>query len=61
MSTNLTDISGIGKKTAEKLRSSGIDIDGWRLILAVGLAIYTIPSRADIRGALGRQDVQREA
>lgn len=39
---------------------SGIDIDGWRLLLAVGLAIYTVPSPADVRGALGRQDVQQE-
>ena len=38
----------------------GVDIDGWRLILAVGLAIYTTPSRADVRGALGRQAAQQE-
>lgn len=35
-------------------------IDGWRLIMAVGLAIYTTPSPADLRGALGKQDVQQE-
>jgi len=40
---------------------SGTPIDGWRLILAVGLAIYTVPSRADVRGAVGKQDVQQEA
>lgn len=34
-------------------------IDGWRLIVAIGLAGYTVPSPADIRGALGRQDVQQ--
>ena len=38
--------------------ASGIDIDGWRLILAVGLAIYTVPSGADVRGAFGIQDAQ---
>ena len=40
--------------------ASGIDVDGWRLLLAVGLAIYTVPSPADVRGALGRQDSQQE-
>lgn len=34
-------------------------IDGWRLIFAIGLAGYTTPSPADLRGALGRQDVQQ--
>jgi len=34
-------------------------IDGWRLIVAIGLAGYTVPSPADIRGALGKQDVQQ--
>jgi len=34
-------------------------IDGWRLIFALGLAVYTTPSPADVRGALGRQDVQQ--
>ena len=38
--------------------ASGIDIDGWRLILAVGLAIYTTPSGADVRGAFGIQEAQ---
>lgn len=38
---------------------AGIRIDGWRLIMAVGLAAYTIPSPADIRGALGRQPAQQ--
>ncbi len=28
----------------------GAPIDGWRLIMAIGLAGYTIPSPADIRG-----------
>jgi hypothetical protein len=36
-------------------------IDGWRLIFALGLAGYTVPSPADLRGALGKQDVQQEA
>jgi len=40
---------------------SGISVDGWRLIFAVGLAIYTVPSAHDVRGALGRQAVQQEA
>jgi len=40
---------------------SGVTLDGWRLIMAVGLAIYTVPSAQDVRGALGRQAVQQEA
>jgi len=40
--------------------SQGVSLDGWRLILAVGLAIYTTPSAADVRGAFGKQDVQQE-
>jgi len=40
--------------------ASGTPIDGWRLILAVGLAIYTVPSRADVRGAVGIQEAQQE-
>ena len=39
---------------------SGVTLDGWRLIAALGLAIYTAPSTADVRGALGQQDVQLE-
>jgi hypothetical protein len=39
--------------------ASGQGIDGWRLIMALGLAGYTIPSPADVRGALGLQDVQQ--
>jgi hypothetical protein len=38
--------------------ASGTPIDGWRLILAVGLAIYTVPSGADVRGAVGIQEAQ---
>lgn len=38
---------------------SGTPVDGWRLIMAVGLAAYTIPSPADVRGALGQQAVQQ--
>ena len=34
-------------------------LSGWRLILAAGLVIYTMPSRADIAGAFGRQEVQQ--
>ena len=37
---------------------SGVTLDGWRLVVAIGLAMYTIPSVADVQGALGRQDVQ---
>lgn len=40
--------------------ASGVAVDGWRLLLAIGLAIYTVPSPADVRGALGRQAVQQE-
>jgi len=40
--------------------ASGTSVDGWRLIMAVGLAIYTTPSATDIRGALGKQAVQQE-
>jgi hypothetical protein len=40
--------------------ASGITVDGWRLLLAIGLAIYTVPSPADVRGAFGRQEVQQE-
>jgi hypothetical protein len=40
---------------------SGVTLDGWRLIMAVGLAIYSFPSAQDVRGALGRQTVQQEA
>jgi len=39
--------------------SHGVSVDGWRLLLAVGLAIYTTPSLADVRGAVGRQAVQQ--
>ena len=40
---------------------SGTSVDGWRLILLVGLAAYTVPSPADVRGALGRQAVQQDS
>ena len=39
---------------------SGIELSGWRWILAVGLVIYAMPSEADINGALGRQTAQSE-
>ena len=39
---------------------TGTSVDGWRLIFAVGLAAYTTPSPADVRGALGRQPVQQD-
>jgi hypothetical protein len=39
---------------------TGVEVSGWRLLFAVGLAIYTVPSPADVRGALGVQDVQQE-
>ena len=39
---------------------SDTSVDGWRLIFAVGLAAYTVPSPADVRGALGRQAVQQD-
>lgn len=31
----------------------GIDLSGWQAPFAVGLALYTMPSPADVRGALG--------
>ena len=37
---------------------SNATIDGWRLIMAVGLAFYTVPSPRDVTGALGKQEVQ---
>jgi len=40
--------------------ASSVSVDGWRLIMAVGLAIYTTPSATDIRGALGRQPAQQD-
>ena len=39
---------------------SDTSVDGWRLLFAVGLAAYTVPAPADLRGALGRQEVQQE-
>ena len=39
--------------------AAGVTVDGWRLIMALGLAIYTVPSGADIEGALGRQTPQQ--
>lgn len=39
---------------------SGVTLDGWRLLMAIGLAMYTIPSPADVSGAFGRQAVQRD-
>jgi hypothetical protein len=39
---------------------TGAELSGWRLLFGVGLAFYTVPSPADIRGALGLQDVQQE-
>ena len=39
---------------------SGTSVDGWRLVFAIGLAIYTVPSVSDIRGACGVQDAQQE-
>ena len=40
--------------------TAGVSVDGWRLLVAVGLAIYTVPSPGDVRGALGKQAVQQE-
>jgi len=39
---------------------TGFEPTPWRVLFAVGLAIYTIPSPADIRGALGIQESQQE-
>src|SRR6056297_1905691 len=38
--------------------AAGVSVDGWRVIMALGLAIYTVPSGAYIEGALGRQTPQ---
>jgi len=40
--------------------ASGVSVDGWRLLVAIGLAMYAVPSPADVRGALGRQAVQQD-
>ena len=40
--------------------AAGVSLDGWRLIMALGLVIYTWPSGADIEGALGKQTVQQD-
>jgi len=39
---------------------TGFEPTPWRVLFAVGLAIYTIPSPADIRGACGLQELQQE-
>jgi hypothetical protein len=39
---------------------TGVEVSGWRLLFAIGLAIYTVPSPADVRGALGVQASQQE-
>ncbi|WP_394296338.1 hypothetical protein [Natronomonas pharaonis] len=39
--------------------ASGTSFEGWRAVAGVGLALYTLPSVADIRGALGRQQAQQ--
>ena len=39
---------------------AGVSLEGWRLILAIGLAIYTAPSASDLRGAVGMQPAQQE-
>jgi len=39
---------------------TGFEPTPWRVLFAVGLAIYTVPSPADIRGACGLQDTQQE-
>jgi hypothetical protein len=39
---------------------SGFEPTPWRVLFAVGLAIYTVPSPADIRGACGLQEPQQE-
>lgn len=38
----------------------GFEPTPWRVLFAVGLAIYTVPSGADVRGALGVQESQQE-
>lgn len=39
---------------------SGATLTGWEVVFALGLAAYTIPSPADVRGALGKQAVQQD-
>jgi len=40
--------------------ATGVDLRGWELLFGAGLAVYTAPSAADIRGALGRQEITTE-
>jgi hypothetical protein len=39
---------------------SGFEPTPWRVLFAIGLAMYTVPSGADVRGACGLQDSQQE-
>jgi hypothetical protein len=41
--------------------AAGVELSGWRSLMALGLLIYSAPSPADLRGAVGRQAVQQEA
>ena len=43
------------------MSETGPTTDRAQRLQAVGLAIYTVPSGADVRGALGIQDAQQEA
>jgi hypothetical protein len=40
--------------------AAGVELSGWRTLMALGLLIYSAPSPADLRGAVGRQAVQQE-
>jgi hypothetical protein len=39
--------------------AAGVELSGWRSLMALGLLIYSAPSPADLRGAVGRQAVQQ--
>lgn len=36
---------------------SDVSVEGWRLIVALGLGLYTVPSPQDLRGAAGFQQL----
>ena len=40
---------------------SGVSMEGWRLIVAIGLGLYMMPSAADVRGACGYQHEETDS
>lgn len=49
----------VGVMLAAVWVAAGVELSGWRTLLALGLLIYSAPSPADLRGAVGRQAVQQ--